>query len=164
MNITHPESLIFWSVLVFVILLTLLRKYAWKPILSAVKTRENSINDALAAAEEARKEMQNLKADNERILKEARAERDALLKEAREMKEKIIADAREEAQEQGSKIIAQAKTTIEGEKKAALAELKSQVAGLSVEIAEKVIKQEFSDKDKQLELVENMLGEVGTLN
>lgn len=164
MNITHPESLIFWSVLVFVILLTLLRKYAWKPILSAVKTRENSINDALAAAEEARKEMQNLKADNERILKEARAERDTLLKEAREMKEKIIADAREEAQEQGSKIIAQAKTTIEGEKKAALAELKSQVAGLSVEIAEKVIKQEFSDKDKQLELVENMLGEVGTLN
>ncbi|MBC9796922.1 F0F1 ATP synthase subunit B [Sinomicrobium weinanense] len=164
MNITHPESLLFWTVLVFIILLFLLRKFAWKPILSAVKTRENSINDALAAAEEARKEMQNLKADNERIIKEARAERDTLLKEAREMKEKIIADAKEEAQQQGSKIIAQAKAAIEGEKKAALAELKSQVAGLSVEIAEKVVKQEFSDKDKQLELVENMIGEVGTLN
>ncbi|WP_268224561.1 F0F1 ATP synthase subunit B [Sinomicrobium oceani] len=162
MNITHPESLIFWTVLVFVILLVLLRKYAWKPILGAVKSRETSINDALAAAEEARKEMQNLKADNERILKEARAERDSLLKEAREMKEKIIADAKEEAQEQGSKIIAQAKAAIEGEKRAALAELKNQVASLSVEIAEKVVKQEFSDKDKQLELVENMLGEVDT--
>ncbi|SFW43490.1 F-type H+-transporting ATPase subunit b [Sinomicrobium oceani] len=162
MNITHPESLIFWTVLVFVILLVLLRKYAWKPILGAVKSRETSINDALAAAEEARKEMQNLKADNERILKEARAERDSLLKEAREMKEKIIADAKEEAQEQGSKIIAQAKAAIEGEKRAALAELKNQVASLSVEIAEKVVKQEFSDKDKQLELVGNMLGEVDT--
>ncbi|MGS2740342.1 F0F1 ATP synthase subunit B [Sinomicrobium sp. M5D2P17] len=162
MNVTHPESLIFWTVLVFVILLVLLRKYAWKPILGAVKGRETSINDALAAAEEARKEMQNLKADNERILKEARAERDTLLKEAREMKEKILADAKEEAQEQGNKIIAQAKAAIEGEKKAALAELKNQVASLSVEIAEKVVKQEFSDKDKQLELVENMLGEVGT--
>lgn len=162
MNITHPESLIFWTVLVFVILLVLLRKYAWKPILGAVKSRETSINDALAAAEEARKEMQNLKADNERILKEARAERDSLLKEAREMKEKIIADAKEEAQEQGSKIIAQAKAAIEGEKRAALAELKNQVASLSIEIAEKVVKQEFSDKDKQLELVENMLGEVDT--
>lgn len=162
MNITHPESLIFWTVLVFVILLVLLRKYAWKPILGAVKGRETSINDALAAAEEARKEMQNLKADNERILKEARAERDTLLKEAREMKEKILADAKEEAQEQGNKIIAQAKAAIEGEKKAALAELKNQVASLSVEIAEKVVRQEFSDKDKQLELVENMLGEVGT--
>ncbi|RNL88687.1 F0F1 ATP synthase subunit B [Sinomicrobium pectinilyticum] len=162
MNITHPESLIFWTVLVFIILLVLLRKYAWKPILGAVKSRETSINDALAAAEEARKEMQNLKADNERILKEARAERDTLLKEAREMKEKIIADAREEAQEQGNKMIAQAKSAIEGEKKAALAELKNQVASLSVEIAEKVIRQEFSDKDKQLELVENMLEEVGT--
>ncbi|MGS2763520.1 F0F1 ATP synthase subunit B [Sinomicrobium sp. M5D2P9] len=162
MNITHPESLIFWTVLVFIILLVLLRKYAWKPILGAVKNRETSINDALAAAEEARKEMQNLKADNERILKEARAERDTLLKEAREMKEKILADAKEEAQEQGNKIIAQAKLAIEGEKKAALAELKNQVASLSVEIAEKVVKQELSDKDKQLELVENMLGEVGT--
>ena len=162
MNITHPESLIFWTVLVFVILLVLLRKYAWKPILGAVKSRETSINDALAAAEEARKEMHNLKADNELILKGARAERDSLLKEAREMKEKIIADAKEEAQEQGSKIIAQAKAAIEGEKRAALAELKNQVASLSVEIAEKVVKQEFSDKDKQLELVENMLGEVDT--
>ncbi|RAV29428.1 F0F1 ATP synthase subunit B [Sinomicrobium soli] len=164
MNITHPESLIFWTVLVFVILLVLLKKYAWGPILGAVKDRETSINDALAAAEEARKEMQNLKADNERILKEARAERDALLKEAREIKEQIIADAKGEAQEQGNKIIAQAKSTIESEKKAALAELKNQVAGLSLEIAEKVVKQEFSDKDKQLELVENMLGEAGTLN
>ncbi|WP_461533234.1 F0F1 ATP synthase subunit B [Sinomicrobium sp.] len=164
MNITHPESLLFWTVLVFVILLVLLKKYAWSPILGAVKDRETSINDALAAAEEARKEMQNLKADNERILKEARAERDMLLKEAREMKEQIIADAKTEAQEQGNKIIAQAKSTIENEKKAALSELKNQVASLSLEIAEKVVKQEFSDKDKQLELVENMLGEAGTLN
>ena len=93
MQLTSPESLIFWTTIIFFVFFILLRKFAWKPILGAVKGREESINNALASAEAARREMQNLTADNERILQEARIERDALLKEAREMKEKIIADS-----------------------------------------------------------------------
>lgn len=124
MNITHPESLIFWSVLIFVILLFLLKKFAWKPILSAVKQREDSINKALDAAEEARKQMANLKADNERLAAEARAERDNMLKEAKELKDKIVAEAKNEAQKEGQKLIEQAKLAIEAEKKSAVAELK----------------------------------------
>ena len=107
--------------------------------------------------------MQNLTASNDKLLKDARAERETMLKEAREMKDKMIGDAKEEAQAQANAMITQAQNAIEGEKKAAMAELKSHVAGLSVEIAEKVVRQELSNKDKQLELVESMLGEA-TLN
>ncbi len=163
MNVTHPESLIFWSVIVFVILFILLRKYAWSPILGAVKGREESINNALDSAELARKEVQNLKADNEKLLQEARVERDVMLKEAREIKEKMVAEAKELAQEQADKIIKQAQVTIEGEKLAAIADLKKQVASFSVEIAEKIVKTELSSDDKQLKLVDTMLDEV-TLN
>jgi len=163
MNITHPESLIFWSVIVFVILFILLRKFAWSPILGAVRGREESINKALDAAEDARKEVQNLKSDNEKLLQEARVERDAMLKDAREIKEKMIAEAKETAQAQADKIIKQAQVVIEGEKQAAVAELKQQVASLSVEIAEKIVKGQLSDHDKQLKLVDSMLDQV-TLN
>ena len=102
MQLTSPESLIFWTTIIFVVFFILLAKFAWKPILGAVKSREESINNALASAEAARREMQNLTADNERILQEARMERDALLKEARDMKDKMIADSKHEAQVQGS--------------------------------------------------------------
>ncbi|WP_298542552.1 F0F1 ATP synthase subunit B [Aquimarina sp. LLG6339-5] len=156
-------GLFFWQILLFVGLLLLLRKFAWKPILEAVNNREEGIKNALESAEAAKKEMQNLQADNERILNEARAERDGMLKEARQLKENMIADAKSEAQTEADKIVAQAQATIESEKKAAIADLKSQVAGLSVEIAEKVVRKELADKDKQLELVESMLGDV-TLN
>ncbi|MDH7446403.1 F0F1 ATP synthase subunit B [Aquimarina sp. 2201CG14-23] len=156
-------GLFFWQILLFVGLLLLLRKFAWKPILEAVNNREEGIKNALESAEAARKEMQNLQADNERILNEARAERDGMLKEARQLKENMIADAKTEAQTEADKIVAQAQATIEREKKAAIADLKSQVAGLSVEIAEKVVRKELADKDKQLALVESMLGDV-TLN
>ncbi|SEK76145.1 ATP synthase F0 subcomplex B subunit [Aquimarina amphilecti] len=156
-------GLFFWQILLFVGLLLLLRKFAWKPILEAVNNREEGIKNALESAEAAKKEMQNLQADNERILNEARAERDGMLKEARQLKENMIADAKSEAQIEADKIVAQAQATIESEKKAAIADLKSQVAGLSVEIAEKVVRKELADKDKQLELVESMLGDV-TLN
>ena len=114
----------------------------------------------MASAEAARLEMQNLTADNERILKEARAERDAMLKEAREMKEQIIADSKNEAQEQGQKLIEQAKVAIENEKNAAMAELKLQVSTLSLSIAEKLLKEELSNKESQTKLVEKMLGDV----
>ncbi|MHA7059284.1 F0F1 ATP synthase subunit B [Aquimarina sp. M1] len=156
-------GLFFWQILLFVGLLLLLRKFAWKPILDSVNNREEGIKNALESAEAARKEMQNLQADNERILNEARAERDGMLKEARQLKESMIADAKAEAQTEADKIVVQAQATIESEKKAAIADLKSQVAGLSVEIAEKVVRKELADKDKQLELVESMLGDV-TLN
>ena len=160
MNLTAPESLVFWTTAIFIIFFFLLRKFAWKPILSAVKGREESINQALVSAETARREMQNLTAENERILQEARLERDNMLKEAREMKEKIVADAKNEAQAQGLKMIEQAKAAIEGEKNAAMAELKSQVSTLSLSIAEKLLKDELSNKDAQTKLVEKMLGDV----
>ncbi len=160
MNLTSPDSLIFWTSIIFLVFFLLMKKFAWKPILGAVKSREESINNALAAAETARKEMLNLKADNQRLLDEARAERDTMLKEAREIKEKMIADAKSEAQTQGAKMIEQAKAAIESEKNAAMAELKTQVSGLSLEIAEKLLKGELSNKASQTELVEKMLEEV----
>lgn len=164
MDLITPElGLVFWTLVTFLILLFILRKFAWKPILGAISDREEGIKDALASAEKARQEMENLTADNERILQEARAEREAMLKDARDVKNKMIADAKGEAQAQASKMIEQAQLAIESEKKAAMAELKSHVAGLSLDIAEKVVRDELSNKDKQLKLVEDMLGEA-TLN
>ncbi len=160
MDLITPElGLIFWTTLSFVILVFLLGKFAWKPILNAVNDREGGIKEALESAEKARLEMQNLNADNERILKEARAERELMMKEAREIKAKMITDAKDEAQVQANKMIEQAQTAIESEKKTAMAELKNLVAGLSIEIAEKVISEELSNSDKQLKLVESMLDE-----
>ena len=161
MDLVTPDvGLLFWTFISFAVLFFLLKKFAWKPILGAVGDREDSIKKALAEAENARKEMQNLQADNERILKEARAEREAMLKEARELKDKIVSDAKELAKVEADKMVKQAQVTIEGEKKAAVSEIKSQVANLSVEIAEKVIKEQLANKDKQLKLVEDMLGDI----
>lgn len=145
--------------ILFIALIFLLKKFAWKPILDAVNEREDGIKNALLSAENAKKEMQNLQADNQRILQEARMERDALLKEAREIKEKIVSDAKNEAQVQGQKIIEQAKASIESEKSAAIAALKLQVSSLSLDIAEKLLKDELSNKAAQTKLVEKMLGD-----
>ena len=153
-------GLFLMQVLLFVGLLLLLKKFAWKPILDAVNEREEGIKDALLSAENAKKEMRELQANNERILQEARLERDTMLKEAREIKEKMIADAKEDAQVQGQKMIEQAKASIEGEKNAAMAELKSHVSSLSLEIAEKLLKDELSNKEAQVKLVEKLLGDV----
>ncbi|WP_367756363.1 F0F1 ATP synthase subunit B [Flavobacterium sp. WC2421] len=153
-------GLFVWQVLIFVGLIFLLKKFAWKPILDAVNDREEGIKNALLSAENARKEMQNLQADNQRILQEARLERDNMLKDAREMKEKMVADAKNEAQVQGLKMIEQAKAAIESEKNAAMAELKLQVSTLSLNIAEKLLKDELSNKEAQTKLVEKMLGDV----
>lgn len=160
MELIKPDfGLIIWTALSFLILLFILKKFAWKPIVGTVNDRENSIREALASAEKAKLEMENLHADNERILKEARVERETMLKEAREIKAKMITVAKDEAQVQASKMIEQAQIAIESEKNAAMAELKSHVAGLAVDIAEKVVRQELSNKDKQLDLVESMLKE-----
>jgi F-type H+-transporting ATPase subunit b len=152
-------GLFIWQTIIFVGLIFLLKKFAWKPILDAVNEREEGIKNALLSADNARKEMQNLQADNQRILQEARIERDALLKDAREMKDKMVADAKNEAQAQGLKMIEQAKAAIESEKNAAMAELKLQVSTLSLEIAEKLLKDELSNKEAQVKLVEKMLGD-----
>ena len=149
---------IFWMLISFSVVLYVLKKFAWKPIVGTVHHREKSIREALASAEAAKLEMLNLTADNERILQEARAERETMMKEAREIKTKMIADAKDEAKEAADKMITQAQSAIESEKKAAIAELKGQVASLSIEIAEKVVKHELSDKGKQLKLVEDLLG------
>lgn len=143
----------------FLILIFLLVKFAWKPILNALNDREEGIKNALDAAELAKVEMANLQADNQKLLQEARMERDAMVKEAREIKAKMIADAKDEAKAEADKIITQAQATIESEKKAAIADIKNQVATLSVEIAEKVVKGELSNKDKQLALVSQMLSD-----
>ncbi|MBT3872934.1 MAG: F0F1 ATP synthase subunit B [Flavobacteriaceae bacterium] len=164
MDLVTPDvGLLFWTFISFAILFFVLKKFAWKPIVGTVNDREQSIKDALASAENAKKEMQNLTADNERILKEARAEREMMIKEARDLKTKMISDAKEETKATTDKMIIQAQEAIENEKKSAMADLKNQVASLSVEIAEKVIKGELSNKDKQLKIVEDMLGEA-TLN
>jgi F-type H+-transporting ATPase subunit b len=152
-------GLFFWLLVIFVGLVFLMKKFAWKPILDAVNEREEGIKNALLAAENAKKDMQNLKADNEKLLAEARAERDLMIKEAREIKEKMIADAKSEAQTQGEKMIDQAKASIESEKNAAMAELKNQVSTLSLEIAEKLLQDELSNKESQTKLVEKMLGD-----
>ncbi|GAA4967332.1 F0F1 ATP synthase subunit B [Algibacter aquimarinus] len=152
-------GLFFWQTVLFLALLFLLRKFAWKPILNSVNDREEGIKNALESAEKAKLEMQNLQADNQKLLKEARAERETMLKEARDIKNKMIEDAKGEAQEQANKMIKQAQDAIESEKKAAMADLKSQVAGLSIDIAEKVVRGELANKDKQVKLVESMLGE-----
>lgn len=156
-------GLFFWQIIILVVLIVLLRKFAWQPILDSLNAREQGIQDALQSAENARREMQNLQADNEKLLQQARLERDAMIKEAREIKERMIADAREEAQREGENIISKAQVTIQHEKNAAVAEIKSQVANLSVLIAEKILREELSSEEKQHQLVDKMLNDV-TLN
>ena len=152
-------GLFIWQIVIFVGLILLLKKFAWKPILDAVNEREEGIKNALLSAENAKKEMQNLKSDNEKLLADARAERDALMKEAREIKEKMISDAKSEAQVQAENMIEQAKASIASEKNAAIADLKNQVGTLSLEIAEKVLRGELANKETQTKLVEQMLGD-----
>lgn len=153
-------GLFFWQLLLFGLLLLLLWKLAWKPILNAVNAREEGIKSALDAADAAKKEMQNITADSEKLLKEARIQRDTLLKEARELKESIIAEAREQAKIEGDIMIKHAQATVASEKKAAIADLKTQVADLAVEIAEKIIKEKLSDTKTQLKLVDSMADDI----
>ena len=161
MDLVTPDvGLLFWTFISFAILFFVLKKFAWKPIVGTVNDREQSIKDALASAENAKKEMQNLTADNERILKEARAERDAMMKDAREIKESMLAEAKEDAKGEASKIIASAQATIESEKQAAISDIKKQVAELSVGIAEKVVRKELANDDDQSQLIEQLLKEV----
>ena len=151
------------QLVVLLLLIFVLAKFAWKPILNALNEREEGIQTALDEAENARKEMQNLQASNEKLLNEARAERDAMMKEAREIKDAIVADAKEEAQNQSNIMIENAKATIKQEQQAAISELKKTVGALSITMAKTVVQKELSSEGDHLKLIEGMLEDV-TLN
>ena len=158
--VTPSIGLVFWTAIAFVCLLILLKKFAWKPILGAIKEREQSIDEALNKAELARQEMTRLSSQNEDLLKQAREERDQILKEAKTLKDNIVNEAKTQAQVEGAKLIEKARIEIENQKKAALAELKGQVSALSLDIAERVLRSQLDDKAKQQELVNNLLKDV----
>jgi F-type H+-transporting ATPase subunit b len=161
MELVKPSiGLIFWMIVSFSIILFLLKKFAWKPILGMIKEREESIENALASAEKAKLEMKALQSSNERILAEARSERDALLKDAREIREKMISEAKNAANKEGERMLAAARENIQIEKNAAIADLKNQVASLSIEIAEKILRSELSSDEKQKTLVNTLLKDV----
>ena len=138
----------------------MLKKFAWKPILDTINEREEGIKDALKSAEKAREEMKSLQADNEEIMKKARIERDSILKEARDLKKSIISESKDEAKIEAQKIIQNANEAIRNEKNAAVSEIKKQVAGLSIEIAEKLLSEKLSDNEKQMKIVDQLLKDV----
>ena len=158
--VTPGIGLIVWSTIIFGLLLILLKKFAWKPILNAVKAREERIKGALESAEEVKLEMEKLKADNEEILKEARNERNKLLSEAREVKEKMIADAKTLANDEAKKIIETARLNIQSEKDAAISDLKKQVALFSVDIAEKILQIKLEKSKEQKQLIDKYLDKI----
>lgn len=161
MDLVKPAiGLIFWMTLSFGIVLFILGKFAWKPILKALRDREGSIQDALDTAKKTKLEMAALKADNEKLLNQARAERDLMLKEARDTKDAIIAEAKTKATAEANKLMKSAREAINTEKNAAIAELKNQVALMSVEIAEKILRHELANDDKQKALMANLLKDV----
>ncbi len=150
-------GLFFWMIILFIALLFLLKKLAWKPILQAVEEREEGIRKSLEEAEKARKEMQNLTAHNEKVMKEARLEREAMLKEARAIYDKTVEESKEKARLEYQKILEDAKKDIEAEKQAAITEMKKKVAELSIDIAEKLLKKELSSEEAQLSLIEQSI-------
>src|SRR5699024_3163755 len=155
MKLIHDFSfgLFFFQSGLIIVLILLLKKYAWGPILKAINDREDGIRKALESAEEARVEMNSLKSDNEKMIRQAREERDEMLKEARQIKENMIAEASGEADEKAEAIIAKAKSAIDAEKQAAMAQLKAQMAELSIGIAEKVVEKELDNEKEQMQLV-----------
>lgn len=155
--VTPDYGTIFWMLIIFGIVLYILKKFAWGPILKALKDREKSISDALNSAEKARKEVAGLKASNDQIIAEARKEKDLILKEARDIKDKIVADAKNQANAEAQKSIEFAKQQINAEKTAAINDIKIQVAELSVMIAEKIIKKQLENTKDQEKLVEDLL-------
>jgi len=160
MQLINPGiGLVFWMTVAFLIVLFILGKFAWPAILKGLKEREQSIQEALDAAKEAQEQMKRLKMDNDKMLKEAMEERDAILTEARKMKDKIIGEAKEKAEKEASGIVENAKEKINNEKVAALREIKSTVAEYSIEIAEKILREELKDKAKQKKYIEKLLKE-----
>jgi len=161
MQLVTPDiGLLFWMVLSFGIVFFILKKFAWKPIMNMLYEREESIDEALRAADKAREEMEKLQANNERILNEARAEQEKIFREAQEIKEKIVSEAREQAIKEKEKIINDARVSVEAEKNAAIREIRNVAAELSVQIAEKLLVRELSSELRQKELVEKLMKDI----
>ncbi len=158
--VTPGTGLIFWQFIVFLLVLIILRAFAWKPILSSLKAREDTIAEALEKAEMARQQTENLKADNEKLLQEARLEREKVLKDALSASDKIRQEAKNDALKISEKMINDAKIAIETQKNTALQEVKKLVADLSLEIAEKLLKKNLSDQKSQKDLVNDLLKDV----
>jgi len=161
MELVSPGiGLIFWMTLSFLIVLFILKKFAWKPIMKSLHEREDTIDEALHAADRAREDMKKLKFDNEELLKQAKEERDEILKAARKVKDSIIEESKIKANEEANRIIESAKEAIENEKLAAITDLKNQLATLSIDIAEKLIKEELSTNIKQQDYIKKLVDEV----
>ncbi len=161
MELVTPEAgLLFWMLLSFTLVLIVLKKYAWKPILNSLKEREESISEALQSAEKAKEEMKKLKADNEVIIRQAKAEREKILQEAREIKIKIVEKAKEEASEEAHKMIELARVNIRNEEAKALEQIKAQVAEISVDIAGKILREKLKEDAEQQKLVEKYLKDI----
>ena len=158
--ITPDLGLLFWTGLVFCILLFILTKFIWKPILTAVNTREQKITEALELAEKTKAEMKTMHAENQNLLKEARAERDAIVKDAKETATKMVEDAKKSAKLEAEKIAEAARLTVAAERNAAIADLKNQVATFSIEIAEKIVRADLASDEKQKALAEKMAGDI----
>lgn len=155
-------GLVFWTTVIFLLFFLILKRFAWKPILSAVKARDEMIKGSLASAEKARKEMAKLQSDNEAILKKAREERENILREARDVRDKLIAEAKGKASEEAEKLVEKARAGIEREKAIALADIREQVASLSVEIASKLLGERLKQTGEQQRLIETYLNEINT--
>lgn len=153
-------GLFFWQSLLFIALVFLLRKFAWKPILNAVNEREENIHEALEMAEKTKAEMKMLQAQNENLLKEAKVERDSMIKDAKEIATKMVDDAKNRAKEEAEKVLTSAQLAIRAEKNAALTELKTQVASMALEIAEKIVRDELSAGDKQKKMASQLANEI----
>lgn len=160
-SLTTPAiGLVFWTTLIFITFFLILKRFAWKPILSAVRARDEMIKGSLASAENARKEMVKLQSDNEAILRKAREERENILKEAREVRDKLIAEAKGKASEEAEKVVQKARAAIEREKVAATASIRDQVANLSVEIASKILGEKLQHTGEQGKLIDNYLKDI----
>jgi F-type H+-transporting ATPase subunit b len=161
MQLVNPGiGLVFWMLVSFSLVMYILAKFAWGPIMKGIHQREETIEKALEAANDAKKEMLQLKAGNEQLLRDAKDERDALMRDARKMKEAILEEARGKANEESARILENARENIQFEKMAAINELKNQIAAISIEIAEKLIGKELENKKQQQELTEKLLKDV----
>ena len=158
--LTPAFGLIFWQTIIFLVVLFVLGKFAWKPILGALKAREESIDEALLSAEKAKEEMANLKADNEALLAEAKQERDKMLKDAEKLGEEMKTKAKENAKVIGDKMVEEARATIESEKNNAIGQIKDQVAELSLQITEKLLKKNLAGDKKQQELIKDYMKDI----
>lgn len=161
MELVTPDiGTVFWMLLMFIIVLVILKKFAWKPILNALEKREKSIEESLRSADRAREEMEKIKADNEEILAVARMERDGMLKETKQISVEILKQAREKAGEETKRLMELAKEQIQNEKASAIDEIRKQIAELSVDIAEKILREKLKDDKQQRKLIEKLMQDI----